>query len=103
MSERLSQTIINKYLIGKTNNYPGEYPHNWHFTALDLIGELEDELDDIEAKLKAMQADLDQIAENALWHDEIDDPEALDNIRTLLKLRGYNQVGILAAAWYELL
>jgi hypothetical protein len=44
---------------------------------------------------------LDQIAEDALWHDGHDNPEALEDIRKTLKSLGYTQAAILAKAEEE--
>ena len=44
---------------------------------------------------------LDQIAEDALWHDGHSNPEALEDIRKTVKSLGYTQAAILAAAQEE--
>lgn len=37
----------------------------------------------------ALESALDSIAEDALWHDGIDNPEALEDIRKMVKSLGY--------------
>ena len=50
------------------------------------------------AALRERVEGLDQIAEDALWHDGHDNPEALEDIRKTLKALGYTQAAILVAA-----
>ncbi len=60
----------------------------------DLTAHYEALLDDyekLEAKLSKMEEALDLIAEDALWHDGHDNPEALEDIRKTVKSLGYTK------------
>ena len=57
-----------------------------------------EELRALEAKLEALEGAIALIAEDALWHDGSDNPEALEDIRKTVKALGYTRAKILAAA-----
>ena len=63
-----------------------------------IIGRWADDVATLEAKLEALEGAIALIAEDALWHDGSDNPEALEDIRKTVKALGYTRAKILAAA-----
>ncbi|MGH9158173.1 MAG: hypothetical protein ACRD1K_20585 [Acidimicrobiales bacterium] len=47
-----SGRIIDKYIIGQTDTYPGEFSGDWPEDALALIWELAELADELETRLK---------------------------------------------------
>ena len=62
----------------------------------NLISDRDDYIVALEAKLEALKEALDLIAEDALWHDGQDNPEALEDIRKTVKALGYTKEKVLA-------